>query len=384
VRGFLGLAGYYRKFVHNYGTIAAPLTALLKKEGFTWNDDAAADFNALKGAMTSAPVLALPNFAKPFIVECDASTYGFGSVLVQDGHPIAFYSKSVATCHRSLAAYEQELIGLVQAIWHWRPYLWGRHFTIKTNHYSLKYLLDQRLATIPQHHWVSKLLGFDFTVEYKSGSTNTVADALSRRDTEEGAILAILAPRFDFIGRLHHAQTTEPALVAIHDEIRAGTRTAPWTVVDDMITYGGHLYIPPDSPLLQGIMEAIHEDGHEGVYRTLHRLRHDFHFPIMRRLVQEFMRSCPTCQRYKSEHLHPTGLLMPLPVPSAVWADIGLDFMEALPRVNGKMVILSVIERFSKYCHFIPLAHPYTAVSVAQAFFTNNVRLCNTLIFIRI
>jgi hypothetical protein len=240
----------------------------------------------------------------------------------------------------------------------------GRRFTVKTDHYSLKYLLDQRLATIPQHHWVGKLLGFDFTVEYKSRSTNTVADALSRRDTEEG-VVAISAPRFDFIGRLRHAQATEPALVAIHDEIRAGTRTAPWTVVDDMVTYGGRLYIPPTSPLLQEIMEAVHEDGHEGIHRTLHRLRRDFHFANMRHLMQEFVRSCPTCQRYKSEHLHPAGLLMPLPVPSAVWADIGLDFVEALPRVNGKTIILSVVDRFSKYCHFIPLAHPYTAASVA-------------------
>jgi hypothetical protein len=262
----------------------------------------------------------------------------------------------VAPRHCSLTAYERELIDLVQAVRHWRSYLWGRRFIVKTDHYSLKYLLDQRLATIPQHHWVGKLLGFDFTVEYKSGSTNTVADALSCRDTEEGAVLAISVPRFDFIGRLRHAQTTEPTLVAIHDEIRAGTRTAPWTVVDDMITYGGRLYIPPDSPLLQEIMEAIHEDGHEGVHRTL-----------MRRLVQEFVRSCPTCQRYKSEHLHPAGLLMPLPMPSAVWADIGLNFKEALPRVNGKTVILFVVDRFNKYCHFIPLAHPYTAASVAQA-----------------
>jgi hypothetical protein len=85
--------------------------------------------------------------------------------------------------------------------------LWGRRFTVKTDHYSLKYLLDQRLAMIPQHHWVGKLLGFDFSVEYKSGASNTVADALSCRDTEDstGALLAVLGPRFDFIGRLRHA-----------------------------------------------------------------------------------------------------------------------------------------------------------------------------------
>jgi hypothetical protein len=177
VRGFLGLAGYYRKFVHNYGTVAAPLTALLKKDSFTWDDAAATAFPALKAAVTSAPVLAMPDFAKLFVVECDASTIGFGAVLVQEGHPVAYFSRPVAPRHRALAAYERELIGMVLAVRHWRLYLWGRRFLVKTDHYSLKYLLDQRLATIPQHHWVGKLLGFDFTVEYRFGVTNTVADA---------------------------------------------------------------------------------------------------------------------------------------------------------------------------------------------------------------
>ena len=120
VPGFLGLAGYYRKFVHNYGAIAAPLTALLKKEGFSWDDAAAAAFTALKAAVTSAPVLAMPDFTKLFTVECDASTFGFGAVLVQEGHPVAFFSRPVAPHHHSLAAYERELIGLVQAVRHWR------------------------------------------------------------------------------------------------------------------------------------------------------------------------------------------------------------------------------------------------------------------------
>jgi hypothetical protein len=378
VRGFLGLAGYYRKFVNNYGAIAAPLTALLKKDGFTWTEDAAAAFAALKRAVTSAPVLALPDFARPFTVECDASTYGFGAVLLQDAHPIAFFSRPVGPRHRALAAYERELIGLVLAVRHWRPYLWGRRFVVKTDHHSLKFLLDQRLGTMPQHHWVGKLLGFDFTVEYRSGATNTVADALSRRDTEEdpaGAVLAVSGPRFDFIARLQQAQATDPALRTVHDELRAGTRATPWGLSDGFVTFDNRLYIPPSSPLLPEIIGAVHADGHEGVQRTLHRLRRDFHFPNMRRCVQDHVRDCATCQRYKSEHLLPAGLLLPLPVPSAVWADIGLDFVEALPRVDGKSVILSVVDRFSKYCHFIPLAHPYSAESVAKAFFTDIVRL---------
>lgn len=123
------------------------------------------------------------------------------------------------------------------------------------------------------------------------------------------------------------------------------------------------------------MLAVIHDDGHEGVQRTLHRLRRDFHSPNLRTLVQDYVRACVTCQRYKSEHLHPTGLLLPLPVPTAVWANIGLDFIEALPRVGGKSAILTVVDRFSKYCHFIALVHPHTAESVAQAFFAEIVRL---------
>jgi hypothetical protein len=128
--------------VHNYGTVAAPLTALLKKDGFAWDDAAVVAFSALKAAVTSAPILAMPDFAKLFVIECDASTVGFGAVLVQEGHPVAYFSQPVAPRHRALAAYERELIGLVQAVRHWRPYLWGRRFLVKTDHYSLKYLLD--------------------------------------------------------------------------------------------------------------------------------------------------------------------------------------------------------------------------------------------------
>jgi hypothetical protein len=142
-----------------------------------------------------------------------------------------------------------------------------------------------------------------------------------------------------------------------------------------MVQFVGRLYILPASPLVQELMVAVHEDSHEGVQRTLHRLRRDFHFPNMKQLVQDLVRTCAVCQRYKSEHLHPAGLLLPLSVPQGVWTDIVLDFVEALPRVRGKSVILTVVDRFSKYCHFIPLAHPYSTESVAQAFFTDIVPL---------
>lgn len=126
LRGFLGLAGYYRKFIKDFGVIAAPLTKLLKKEGFQWSTDTDSAFQTLKQALSSAPVLQLPDFECPFIVDCDASGSGFGAVLHQDQGPIAFFSRPFAARHIKLATYERELIGLVQAVRHWRPYLWGR------------------------------------------------------------------------------------------------------------------------------------------------------------------------------------------------------------------------------------------------------------------
>lgn len=163
--------------------------------------------------------------------------------------------------------------------------------------------------------------------------------------------------------------------MALKTEIDSTQRGEPWSLIDGLVTFKKRLYIPPASPLLHEVLAAVHDDGHEDVQRTLHRLRRDFHSPNLRAIVQDYVCACVTCQRHKSEHLHPAGLLLPLPVPTSVWYDIGIDFIEALPRVGGKSVILTVVDHFSKYCHFIPLAHPYSAESVAQVFFSEVVRL---------
>ena len=186
---------------------------------FAWDADADSAFRALKGALTTGPVLQMPDFDRTFTVDSDASGAGFGAVLHQGAGPLAFFSRPFAARHLKLAAYERELIGVVQAVRHWRPYLWGRHFLVRTDHYSLKYLLDQRLSTVPQHQWVSKLFGFDFAVEYRPGSLNTVADALSRRDAEaapeEGgtaaaAAAALSGPSFAYLDDVRRATATAP------------------------------------------------------------------------------------------------------------------------------------------------------------------------------
>ena len=147
LRGFLGLAGYYRRFIRDFGKLAKPLTDLLKKNSFVWTDQATAAFAALKLAMSSPPLLALPDFSQVFEVETDASGDGIGAVLSQKGRPLAFYSQALAPKHKGLSVYEREMIAIVSAVQKWRPYLLGRRFIIKTDHQSLKYMIEQRVST---------------------------------------------------------------------------------------------------------------------------------------------------------------------------------------------------------------------------------------------
>jgi hypothetical protein len=123
------------------------------------------------------------------------------------------------------------------------------------------------------------------------------------------------------------------------------------------------------------ILLDAHECGHEGIEKMLHRWRASFYNPRVVHRVREFVQGCSTCQRNKTKHLHPAGLLQPLPVPSQVWSDIAMDFVEGFSKVGGKSVVLMVVDRFSKFTHFILLGHLYTTVSVAKAFFDNIVRL---------
>jgi hypothetical protein len=190
--------------------------------------------------------------------------------------------------------------------------------------------------------------------------------------------MALLAPRFDFIERLRQAQATDPALVAIYEEIRAGTCATPWSIVGGMVAMEGRLYIPATSPLLREIVAAVHDDGHEGVHHTLHRSA----ISVFPTCVVLCSNSSRRAARAKNTSPITSGRLAfyspcrrPLSIPSGVWSDICIDFIEALPRAQGKTVILTVVDRFSKYFHFIPLAHPYTAESVARAFFTEVVQL---------
>ena len=167
-----------------------PLTQLLHKDiEFRWTEDTKSTFAKLKKALTSAPVLALPEFDQPFTVETDASGVGIGVVLLQKGHPIAYISKAMGPKYQLLSAYEKEFYAILFAVKKWQHYFLGQHFIIKTDQKALKHLLEQPPTTLMQNWGLEKLMGLDFSIEYKKRKENVVADALSGQ--KQGSIAAI-------------------------------------------------------------------------------------------------------------------------------------------------------------------------------------------------
>jgi hypothetical protein len=184
-------------------------------------------------------------------------------------------------------------------------------------------LLDQRLSTVPQHQWVSKLFSFDFDVEYRPGRLNTVADALSRRDAEDApvalctAAAAVLSgPSFIFLDEIRWAVAAAPDAVLLHERLRAGELPAPWHEDLGLLLHGARVFLPNFGDLRHQALQLAHGTGHEGTQKTLHRLRAEFYIHGDRALVADWVRSCTTCQRNKTPAMSPAGLLQPLEVPS--------------------------------------------------------------------
>ncbi|GBG74853.1 hypothetical protein CBR_g19366 [Chara braunii] len=192
LRSFLGLAIYYRKFVRNFSTIAAPLRRLLKKEAiWQWDKDCTSALKKLKRALIEYPVLKVADPSLPFIVTMDASQYGIGAVLQQDDdngyRPVEFLSARIPCEKVAASTYERELCALRQALDHWKHYLLGRHFKVYLDHETLRWLKTQAKMTTKLTRWAAEIDQFDFELKPVKGKYNVVADALSRRSDYFGA-----------------------------------------------------------------------------------------------------------------------------------------------------------------------------------------------------
>lgn len=358
LRGFLGLAGFYRRFVPHYAAIAFPLTKLLRKDAFMWSPDAADAFSRLKTALTSTPVLALPNFNETFVLQTDASSVAVGAVLLQKGHPIAYFSKPLQPRMQLASAYAREMFAITEAVRKWRQYLLGRRFLIETDHQSLRALMKQAVQTPEQQMWIRKLLGFDFSITHKPGRDNAPADAFSRMaffmalQAASKPILAILEALKKFLSTHLQSQSLMQQVLSTPSDFPS------YEVRNDLLWFKKRIWIPLDSGFIPLILHEYHSSpvgGHAGIHRTIARIVAMFYWPSMRKDIKAFVQSCLTCQIMKPSNQAPQGLLQPLPTPEKIWSDIAMDFITSLPISNGKTTIWVVVDRLSKYAHFMAL-----------------------------
>ena len=183
IRSFLGLAGYYRRFVQDFSRIATPLTKLTRKnEKFIWNEKCEESFQELKKRLVSAPVLSLPDDQGNFVIYSDASYKGLGCVLMQHDKVIAYASRQLKPHEQKYPTHDLELAAIVFALKIWRHYLYGEKCEIYTDHKSLKYIFTQKELNMRQRRWLELIKDYDCTIKYHPGKANVVADALSRKE----------------------------------------------------------------------------------------------------------------------------------------------------------------------------------------------------------
>ncbi len=360
---FLGFANFYRRYIRNFGQIAAPLTALTStKVVFRWNPDAQVAFDALKSRFVSAPVLLVPDPESQFIVEVDASDVGVGAVLSQrslcDGkvHPCAFFSRRLSPAERNYDIGNKELLAVRLALGEWRHWLEGaaQPFLVWTDHKNLEYIRSAKRLSSRQARWALFFGRFNFTLSYRPGSKNV--DALSRLfRAPEGELTAeTILPEGMVVGALSWGieRRVEEAGQGVHvpEGCPAGRLLVPEALRPEVLQWG-------------------HESRlvcHPGIRRTLFAIRQRFWWPTLAADVRHFVLACPTCAQCRPVNHPPDGLLHPLPVPSLPWSHITLDFVSGLPPSKGNTVILMVVDRFSKAVHFIPLPKFPSARETAQ------------------
>lgn len=276
LRGFLGLTMYYRKFVKHYGIIAAPLTQLLRKQQFEWSDVAQQAFDTLKQAMTSTPVLALPDFPVPFVVETDASDVGVGAVLMQKGQPVAFLSKALGPVHRKLSIYKKEFLALIMAVERWHQYFQRQEFVIKTDHKSLFYLNEQNLHSKLQRKAMTRLMGLQFKVIYRKGKENVAADALSRVG-HLFSIQAVSEAQPVWIQEVVYSYITDSKAQALLTRLAIHSPDSEGFLLDNgIIKYKGKVWIADNSALGTKLIAVLHSSaigGHSGIKPTYYRLK---------------------------------------------------------------------------------------------------------------
>lgn len=374
LRSFLGLANYYRRFVRDYSKITTPLTDLLKKGNrWEWSVKCQDAFDQLKQAITKEPVLALPDYSKPYEVHTDASDFAIGGVLMQEGHPVAFESRKLNDTERRYTVQEKEMTAVVHCLRTWRHYLLGTPFVVKTDNIATSYFQTQKKLTPKQARWQDFLAEFDFVLEYKPGKTNLVADALSRKME----LASISSPGSPLIDRIKEGLQHDLTAKALCQQAQNGKTRRFWWEDGLLFTKGRRIYVPQYGKLRKEIIRECHDTkwaGHPGIRRTMALVEDRYYWPNMRDDVEAYVKTCLVCQQDKVDNHLPAGLLEPLPIPERPWESLSMDFIVNLPKSEGCRTIMVVVDRFSKYATFIPASKHCPAEEAARLFLKHVVK----------
>lgn len=380
VRSFLGLVGWYRRFISNFSELVFPITEVLStKKKFLWTDAAETAFQNLKNVITSAPVLQNPDFSKKFFVHCDASDCGVGAVLVQLSHdnverPVAFMSKKLNTAQRNYSVTERECLAAVLAIEKFRCYLELQEFELITDHASLLWLMRQPNLKGRLARWAMRLQGYRFSVSHRRGSENIVPDALSRMHVEDVSAIELIEPEIDldsacfdaagYVQMRNEAETSEgkyPDLKVIGRYLYIRTKHEDGT--DLGMQQAWKLWIPKG--LTESVIRRAHESvvtAHGGMAKTLELIRRNFYWPGMVSQVRLYVRACDVCKSTKAPN---QSLKPPMGKPAISerpFERLYIDILGPYPRSKrGYIGLLIVVDHLSKFHWLCPLKKFNTA-----------------------
>uniref|UniRef100_A0A453EUM5 Integrase catalytic domain-containing protein n=1 Tax=Aegilops tauschii subsp. strangulata TaxID=200361 RepID=A0A453EUM5_AEGTS len=297
---------------------------------------------------------------------------------MQEGRPLAYFSKSIGPKAAALSTYDKEAMAIIEAVKKWKHYFSATSLIIRTDQESLKYIQEQKITEGIQHKLLLKLLGYNFTIEYKKGKENKAADALSRVKHAVSALFTT-ATSPAWVKEVVSSYQQDDKIKELIAECFVDKSTDnAYSFKNGILRFHNKVVVGKSTNLRQEILATFHNSelgGHSGERATYHRVKLVFHWQGMKQDVITFLKNCPVCQLNKSEHTPYPGLLEPLPVPDFAWAHISMDFIEGLPTSENKNLILVVVDRFTKYSHFIAMKHPITVQSVARAFSENVFKL---------